>query len=209
MTRPLAILTSPTVRFPASLIACLVLSAGAPAVAHEFKLESLMNSFVKVEPGRADLVIRLPLHITRTIKLPVRGAVIDVANAGPALQQALAGLGHDVTLYEDGRPLSVESAVGRFSLPSDRSFESYETAVEHVARPPEPDADIFVDQGYLDAHLTYAIRSTASRFSLQTRVAQELKDYLKLAVRYLPPGEEGRAMVITTQSGVVALNPEW
>jgi hypothetical protein len=183
---------------------------GLAALAHEFKLESVMTSFVKLDRDEAHLLIRLPLHLTRTIKLPVKGgALIDVANAGPALQQLLAALGHDITLYEDGRPLTPASAAGRFSLPSDRSFASYEGAEAHVARPPEPDTEIFVDQGYFDAHLTYAIRSPASRFAIQTGIAPELKDYLKLTIRFLPPGEEGQAMMITSQSGRVALNPEW
>src|SRR5689334_15607586 len=114
----------------------------APAAAHEFKLESLINSFVKLEADRAHLVIRLPLHLTRTIKLPVKGASIDLANAGPGLEKVLAGIAHDVTIYEDGRPLTPSSAAGRFSLPSDRSFETYETAAEHVARPQELDSDV-------------------------------------------------------------------
>src|SRR5215475_7202966 len=127
---------------PFALLACLVLAS--PSDAHEFKLDSLINGFVKIEPDRAQLVVRLPLHVTRTIKFPVRGAVIDLANAGPAVQQALGALGNDLTLYEDGRPLPVESSVGRLSLPSDRSFESYERAVEHVSRPAEADSDIFI-----------------------------------------------------------------
>src|SRR5258708_33871322 len=40
-------------------------------------------------------------------------------------------------------------------------------------------------------------------------MALDLKDYLKLAIRYLPPGEAGRAMVITSRSGMVPLNPAW
>src|SRR4051812_25996998 len=187
----------------------LLAALAGPTQAHEFKLESLMNGFVKLEAQKAHLVIRLPLHITRTIKFPVNGALIDVANSGPALQQALDGLGQDITLWEDGEPLVPLSAIGRLSLPSDRSFERYETAAAHVAKPAEADVGIYVEQGYLDAHLTYAIRSPASSFAIRTRVAPELKDYLKLAVRYLPLGEEGRAMVITSRSGRVALNPAW
>src|SRR4051812_3931195 len=187
----------------------LLAALAGPTQAHEFKLESLMNAFVKLEAQKAHLVIRLPLHITRTIKFPVNGALIDVANSGPALQQALNGLGQDITLWEDGEPLVPLSAIGRLSLPSDRSFERYETAAAHVAKPAEPDQGIYVEQGYLDAHITYAIRSPASSFAIRTRVAPELKDYLKLAVRYLPPGEEGRALIITSRSGRVALNPAW
>src|SRR5258708_25511903 len=188
---------------------CVLVATLRPASAHEFKLESLMNAFVKVEPREAHLVIRLPLHVTRTIRFPENGAVIDLANVGPAMQRALEALGHDVTLWEADRPLLPASAIGRLSLPSDRSFDSYEDAVAHVAQPPAPDTAIYVDQGYLDAHLTYPIASPGSRFVIRTRVAPELKDYLKLAIRYLPLGEAGRAMVITSRSGKVSLNPAW
>ena len=193
---------------PAAMALGIVLHVRT-ADAHEFKLESLMNAFVQVEPSELHLVIRLPLHITKTIRFPTKGAEIDLTNAGPAIDRALEGVAHDVLLWEDGRLLVPKSAVGRLSLPSDRSFEHYADAVAHVAQKPAPDTGIYVDQGYLDAHVTYAIQSPHARFTIQTRVAPELKDYLKLAVRYLPLGEEGRAMVITSRSGRVALNPAW
>jgi len=194
------------------IVIALLLGAAAlgwAASAHEFSLESLMNAFVKVEQREAHLVIRLPLHVTHTVRFPVKGVQIDLANSGPTIQRALDALGKDIVLYEDGRPLTPSSAIGRLSLPSDRSFERYETATKHVAESPAPDTGIYVDQGYLDAHFIYAIASPASRFSIRTRVAPELKDYLKLAIRYLPLGEEGRPMVITSRSGRVHLNPTW
>jgi len=194
---------------PSAIAACFLVAAVRTASAHEFKLESLMNAFVKVEPNELHLVIRLPLHITKTIRFPTKGAEIDLANAGPAIERVLEGVGHDVLLWEDSRLLVPKTAVGRLSLPSDRSFEHYADAVGHVAQKPAPDTGIFVDQGYFDAHVTYAIQSPHARFTIQTRVAPELKDYLKLAVRYLPLDEQGRAMVITSRSGRVPLNPAW
>jgi hypothetical protein len=151
----------------------------------------------------------MPLHLLKTIKLPISGREIDLANAEPALQRALAALARDVTLFEEGRPLVASTAIGRLSLPSDRSFDRYEDAVSHVARPVAPGTEIYIDQGHFDAHLTYAIASPSSRFTLRTTVAPELKDYLKLAVRYRQPGEESRALVITSRSGNVSLNPAW
>jgi len=180
-----------------------------PAEAHEFALESLINGFVKMDAREAHLLVRVPLHVVATIKLPARGAEIDLANAGPAIQRGLEALGRDLILWEDGRRLVPASAAGRLSLPSDRSFERYEDAAEHVARPAPPDTAIYMDQGYLDAHVTYPISSPSSRFAIQTRVAPELKSYLKLAIRYLPLGEQGRAMLITSRSGRVSLNPAW
>jgi hypothetical protein len=209
MTLRRRIPTAPALVLATAIAAGIVVMSIPPASAHEFKLESLMNAFVKVEPNELHLVIRLPLHITKTIRFPVKGAEIDLANAGPALERALEGVGHDVLLWEDRRPLIPKSAVGRLSLPSDRSFEHYADAVAHVAQKPAPDTGIYVDQGYLDAHVTYAIQSPHAALSIQTRVAPELKDYLKLAIRYLPLDEGGRAMVISSRSGRVALNPAW
>ena len=100
-------------------------------------------------------------------------------------------------------------AFGRLTLPSDRSFESYPDAVAHVARPITSGTSIFVDQGYLDAHFSYPISSPHSRFTIQTVVAPELKNYLKFAIRYLPLTDEGRAMIITSRSGRIALDPTW
>jgi hydrogenase/urease accessory protein HupE len=95
------------------------------------------------------------------------------------------------------------------SLPSDRSFESYDAAFAHVGRPVASDTVIYSEQGFFDAELTYPIRSSTSRFAIRTTVASELKDYVKLAIRYLPLDEGGRALLITSRSGTVWLNPAW
>jgi hypothetical protein len=209
MTNFRAIPASLALVAPPAVAMFLLIADVQPANAHEFKLESLMNAFVKLEPQELHLVIRLPLHVTKTIPFPTKGAEIDLTRAGPATDRVVAAVGHDVMLWEDQRLLVPKSALGRLSLPSDRSFESYPDAVAHVAQPPAPDTGIVVDQGYVDAHLTYAIQSPRARFTIRTTIAPELKDYLKLAVRYAPLGEQGRAMVITSRSGVVHLNPAW
>lgn len=195
----------------ASIAASLsfLVAATRGASAHEFKLESLMNGFVKVEPHDLHLVIRVPIHVTKTIRFPTKGIEIDLEKAGPSIERVLQALEHDVMLWEDERLLVAKSAVGRLSLPSDRSFEGYEEAVSHVAERPAPDMGVYVDQAYVDAHITYAIESPRSRFTIWTRIAPEMKDYLKLALRYLPLDAQSRAMVITTRSGRVPLNPAW
>jgi HupE/UreJ protein len=180
-----------------------------PASAHEFTMESLMNAFVKIEPSEVHLVVRVPLHVLKSIKFPVSGREIDLTAADIAIQKALTQLGNEITIWENNRPLVPSGATGRLSLPSDRSFERYADTVAHVARQVAPGTSIYVDQGYLDAHLSYAIASPNSRFMIQTLVAPEFKNYLKLAIRYLPLRENGRAMMITSRSGRVALNPSW
>jgi hypothetical protein len=179
------------------------------ASAHEFTMESLINAFVKIDSNEAHLIARVPLEILKSVKFPVSGREIDLTAADAAIQQALTQLGREITIWETGRPLVISRALGRLTLPSDRSFESYPDAVAHVARPITSGTSIFVDQGYLDVHFSYPISSPNSRFMIQTAVAPELKNYLKFAIRYLPLTDEGRAMMITSRSGRVALDPTW
>src|SRR5205823_3579915 len=136
--------------------------------------DAVMTSFVKVESDRADLVIRAPLYLFKQAKFPVKNVEIDVPSSAPALERALQGIKHDMVLFEDGEPLSALAASARLSLPSDRSFESYEAASTHVGEPVAPDTQIYIDQGYVDAHLVYTIRSPKSVFALRTTAAPEL-----------------------------------
>jgi hypothetical protein len=190
------------------LLAC-VASWAQIAHAHEFKLDAVINAFVKIEPREAQLVIRAPLYLFKSVRFPVNNIEIDVDKSASALERALAAIQQDITLFENERPLVASHATARLSLPSDRSFESYEQAASHVAEPLERGTSIYVDQGYVDARITYPIGSPGSEFSIRTTAGRELGDYLKLALRYMPPGEDGRAMVVTSGSGTVALNPTW
>jgi hypothetical protein len=179
------------------------------ASAHEFKLDAVVNAFVKIEPREAQLVVRAPLYLFRPIKFPVSGAEIDVDKSAPAVQRALQVLEQSITLFEDGQPLAASHAAGRLSLPSDRSFTSYEQATRHVSKPLEPDTRIYIDQGYVDARITYPIGSPAAVFTIRTTAGPEFGDALKFALRYMPLDGDSRAMVITSLSGTVALNPTW
>jgi hypothetical protein len=196
-------------RYWAALILGGLFIAATRVFSHEFQMESVMNAFVTVEPREAHLVIRLPLHLLKTVQIPTEGREIDLVKAEPAIQRALAALGREVTLAENGRALVPATAIGRLSLPSDRSFNRYEDALAHVAQPMPRDQGIYPEQGFFDAHLTYAIASPSSHFTIRTAVAPELKDYLKLTLRFARPGEKSRAMVITSRSGTVALDPAW
>jgi len=191
-----------------SLLACAAACAQIVR-AHEFKLDAVINAFVKVEPGEAQLVVRAPLYLFKQVKFPVTGAEIDVDNSAPAVERALAAIQQDITLLENDRPLVSSHATGRLSLPSDRSFETYEQAAGHVTEPLDRGTSIYIDQGYVDARITYPIGSPVSEFSIRTTAGPELGDALKLALRYMPPGADSRAMVITRSSGTVALNPTW
>ena len=53
------------------------------------------------------------------------------------------------------------------------------------------------------------IASPNSVFSVRTLAARELGDYVTLSLRYMPAAGGERAMLISSRSGVVELNPTW
>ncbi len=191
-----------------ALIFALVLCV--PVVsAHDLPLQTMVNAFVKIDRNQAHLVVRVPMDLLRTVQFPMNGNVYDVAKSDPALQLAMAQIARSIPLWENGERLHLESASGRLTLPIDRSFESYDTAVKSIAEAAAPDSAIYYDQGYLDAHLIYPIHSPQSAFTIRTLVAADLGDVSKLVVRFMPLDEPSRAFIITPASGRVSLSPRW
>ena len=192
------------------LFVALQFAAGiVPATAHEFKLDAVINAFVTIEPGEAHLVIRAPLYLFASAKFPVKNAEIDVSQSEPAIGRALGAIQKDIVVSEDGRALSASRAVGRLSLPSDRSFQSYREALRHVSDAVAPDTQIYVDQGFVDAHIVYTLHAPNPEMSIRSTAGRELGDALKLTVRYKPQDGDERALIMTAASGTVALNPTW
>jgi len=179
------------------------------AAAHDLPTNTMMNAFVKIEPEQAHLVVRVPLDLLRGASFPMKGPQYDLAAAGPAMQAALKGLADGLPLWENGQRLMPSSSNGRLSLPSDRSFEDYDRALESANRSTDPTIAIYYAQGFVDAHFIYPISSPDSVFKIQTQVAEDLGSLTKLTIRYLPTGESSRVMMIAGGSGPVALNPAW
>lgn len=179
------------------------------AVAHDMPANTIVNAFVKIEPHQAHLVVRVPLDLLRGAAFPVKGGQYDLAASGPATQEALRDLAQGFIVLENGERLAASNSSGRLSLPSDRSFEEYESALALTSHPADPTVGIYYDQGSFDAHFTYPISSPKSVFRIQTSVAPDLGDTVKLAVRYMPLNESSRAILIPGGSGPVALNPAW
>ena len=168
-----------------------------------------MNGFVKIEPQRAHLVVRIPVDLLRGFSFPLKGDQYDLAASAPVARQAVGVLREGFILMENGVRLKPSESNGRLSPPSDRSFQDYDTAVEWTARPPDPATGIANGMGYVDVHLVYPITSPKSVFKLQSLVAVDLGSLTKLTLRYIPLEEPSRAMIITGDSAAVVLNPAW
>jgi len=194
--------------FTGCLFLALLLSPALLA-AHDIPANTIMNAFVKIEPKQAHLVVRIPLDLLRGLSLPLEGDHYDPALSGRATQQALPILADGFVLLENGARLTPSESSGRLSLPSNRSFQDYDAAVAFIAQAADSSATISYNLGFFDAHFVYPIASPKSLFKIQSLIGVDLGNMTKLTVRYMPLGENGRAIMIPGDSGPVALNPSW
>ena len=78
--------------------------------AHEFKLDAVLNAFVKSEPGEAQLVIRAPLYLFKSVE----DFLVQMEHyVAEALTEGLAGwqvTDCRVTMTESGYASPVTSA---------------------------------------------------------------------------------------------------
>jgi hypothetical protein len=189
---------------------CLALPAGLTA--HEIPNDVTVQAFVKPSGNRLNLLVRVPLVAMRDIDFPTLGSgYLDISRTDPLLADAATlWISDFVDLYEDDRLLSKPKvAATRISLPSDRSFGSYESALAHVsgARLPEG-ANVYWNQVMLDVLFEYPIHSDRSRFSIQSRLGR-LGLHVVTAMRFDPPGSPERAFEFTEDPGLLRLDPRW
>src|SRR5208337_1963318 len=105
------------------------------AAAHEIPADVRLNAFVKPAGNRLELLIRLPMAAVVEVEIPQRGpGYIEMARAEEALRSAVKlYLTDNITVYENNAPLPTPRvAEVLVSLPSDRSFTSFEEALAHV-----------------------------------------------------------------------------
>jgi hypothetical protein len=191
-------------------LGCMALGVVAAAAgSHDLPLDRTMNGFIKIGKHQADFIVRVPLDLLVGVPFPVAGDHYDIATAGPAVQGALAVLASNLVLWEGSVRLVPSGARGELAPLSDLSFESYDSALAQSERPPAPDTVIAYQLGYLDAHFVYSITSSDSAFAIESTLAADLGDYTRLAIRFMPFDEAGRALTINGASGRVALNPPW
>jgi hypothetical protein len=198
------------------LVAALTGLALAPpraAHAHDIPSEVLLRVFAKPEGTRLRLLVRAPLAAMRDFEFPVRGAggYLDIARVQPMLRDAARlWIANYVQLYEGDSLLPDPTVVAtRVSLPSDRSFGSYEAALAHLSGPAlAEDTELPWQQALMDVELDYVIRADSSRFSIHPTLAH-LGVRTTTVLRFLPPHGAERAFEYLGDPGLVRLDPRW
>src|SRR5689334_15280759 len=135
---PRQILRAGRVWFAACLAAFLFLYAELPISAHEVPNDVLIQAFLKPEGSRVRLLVRIPLIAMRDMTWPYKAPdILDTSRAASELHDAATlWLGDEQTLFEGDRALpSPTVAAVRATLPSDRSFESYDQALALLSGP--------------------------------------------------------------------------
>lgn len=192
----------------------LLLSAAVAAPrAHEVPNEVTVLGFVHPEGQTLTLLIRAPLKSMRDIDIPQRdNGFLDFSRIEPALEHAAQVWIRDfVEVYENGQRLDTpRMAATRVSLPSDRSFESYEQARDAILTGPRLDAttEIYWEQGMLDVAFEYPIGSDQSDFAIRPGLTR-LGLQVNVMLRFLQPGQPERAFDVHADTGIVHLDPNW
>jgi hypothetical protein len=192
--------------------AILIIALAPRLAAHEIPTDVRVLAFVKPEGSRLRLLVRVPLVAMRDVDFPRRGAgFVDLARAEPALRDAARlWIADTILLYGNGARLGTPSIVeARISLPSDRSFTSFDSALAHVTGPRLPDdVHLFWEQGMLDVLLEHSIASAQSEFAIHPAIAR-LGLQVTTAVRAVLPDGTVRAFELHGDPGVVRLDPRW
>lgn len=201
-----------TVRRAAALAVVLIVAASVRAIAHDIPNAVVVQAFLKPEGERLRFLVRVPLLAMRDMDVPQRGlGYLDLARAGDALRTAATvWIAREVALFEEDTRLGTPELVSvRVSLPSDRSFQEYDTALAHITGPPlAENTDLYWEQGYLDAWLDYSIASDRSRFAIDPGL-RPLAQRVTIALRLLMPDGRDRAFELHDDPGLVRLDPRW
>ena len=196
----------------AALMAGFSLASPPPLTAHDIPARVTVRMFVRPDGNTLKVVVRVPLEAMRDLDFPVRGrGSLDLVRAGPFLDDAARlWIADAIELREDGRALgSGRVTATRVSLPSDRSFESYEHALALFSAPPlPPETELAWQQGLLDMLLEYPIASDESNFSIRPMLAR-LGQTTLTVLRFLPRGGAERAYTFAGDPGMVRLDPRW
>ncbi|PYU65006.1 MAG: hypothetical protein DMG56_04705 [Acidobacteria bacterium] len=195
-----------------ALLASLYLFFPSSAAAHDIPNDVIVQAFVRSQGNRLHLLVRVPLKAMRDINFPERGpGYLDLRRVGDVLPSAATlWIADFIEVFEgDSRLSKPQILATRISLPSDRSFASYEDALAHMAGPPlSNDTSVYWDQTMIDVLFEFPIQSEQSRFSIHPALAR-LGLRVVTVLRFLPASGGVRAFEFIGDPGLVRLDPQW
>ena len=180
--------------------------------AHDIPSRVTVFSFVKPEGDQLTVLLRVPMEALSEVVFPLRGpGYLRISESEDAQEDAArVYITESMHFYEDGVELTEKELVTtRVSLPSNRTFIDYETAMENIMSPPLDDSvNLFWRQGVLDILVTYPIQSESSQFSVSPELGT-LSEETTTVLRFLVPAGAERVFNYVGNPGLVELDPRW
>jgi HupE / UreJ protein len=190
----------------------VLFASAAPAIAHDVPYDVRVQMYFKPAGKALQLLVRMPLTAMQEVDFPRRGpGFLDIARADEALAtSAKLWIADSTEIYEGENRLPYPRiAAVRVSLPSDRSFAAFESAMAHFGEPRLPDSlNLYWNQGMLDVLFEYPIGSDRSAFSIEPKFSR-LGVQVVTAMQFLPPQGASRAFEFHGNPGLIRLDPSW
>jgi hypothetical protein len=196
--------------------ACLLLMLGAlhsaVGLGHEVPDRVQLRLFLQVENGALVVLLRMPLEALRDIDFPQQGqGYLNIEQSESALDEAInLWLIDEIQLFQSGRPLPRgQLQRAKISLPADRSFQSYATALNHMkAAPLTNDTLIYWRQALVDVQLQYVLNDSAGDFAWDANL-DHLGQQTQSLLTFTSAAGEARLFEYEGNSGRLALDPNW
>lgn len=181
-------------------------------VAHEVPANVAVQIYVRPEGSRMRILVRAPLEAMRDVVFPLKGpGYLDFTRLGQQPRDAAKlWIADYIRLFENGRELPEERVVAaRVTLPGDRSFVSYDSALAGVELPPLPaETDVMWNQLRLDVLLEVPVTDENARFSIDPKLAHLGVNTVSVLHFVTPDGAE-RVFQYDSNPGLVRLDPRW
>jgi hypothetical protein len=194
------------------VLAAMVFGLQLRSAAHDIPNDVTVQAFLKPEGQRLHLLVRIPLGACRDVDFPTRGpGYLDISRADASIRDAATlWISDNLELFEgETRLQDAQVIAARVSLESERSFESYETALAHVTGPKlGNDTEVYWNQMLLDVLFDYPIQSRGSLFSIRPAFSR-LGIRVVTVLRFQPGDGVVRAFEFEGDPGLVRLDPRW
>jgi hypothetical protein len=191
-------------------VALLVLTLQAALGAHDIPDEIVLQTYIKPEQSQLKVLLRIPLIAVTDANLPKDGTgYLALPYVDPALREAANQISNGIVFLEgDERLVNYELANARISLPSDKSFDTYEGALRRVRGPKIPETtQVYYNQGFLDLEMNFPIRSEASDFSIRVLFGRGLANRTATYINFIRPDGAVRAFRLHDDASLVRLDP--
>ena len=181
-------------------------------LAHDIPSRVTVYAFVKPEGNELTALLRVPMEAFGEVSFPLRGpGFLQFSEAQFELNDAARiYITESMHFFENGVELTEkELQLARVSLPSNRSFTTFEEAMENIQSPPLDDTtNLFWRQGVLDVLVTFPIESDQSDFSIDPQLGT-LSAQTTTVLRFILPNGAERVFNYLGNPGLVELDPRW